>query len=43
LRHVLLITRAALDFGSASGSALSLAFVLGFLAVLVLRPSWVSP
>ena len=36
---VLLITRAAIDLGGARGSALSFAFVPGFLAVLVLGPA----
>ena len=34
----LLITRAALDMGGASGSALSFAFLPGFLAILTLGP-----
>jgi signal transduction histidine kinase len=37
---VLLITKAALDLGGASGSALSFSFIPGFLAVLVLGPAW---
>lgn len=37
---VLLITRAALDLGGAAGSALSMAFVPGFLACLVFGPAW---
>src|SRR5262245_48108715 len=35
-----LITRAALDMGGASGSALSFAFLPGFLAILTLGPAW---
>lgn len=37
---VALITLAALDLGGATGSALSLAFIPGFLAILVLGPAW---
>lgn len=40
---VALITLAALDLGGATGSALSLAFIPGFLAILVLGPTWGWP
>jgi signal transduction histidine kinase len=40
---VLVITKAALDLGGSSGSALSFSFIPGFLAVLVLGPRWGWP
>lgn len=40
---VLLVGKAALDLGGAAGSALSFAFIPGFLAVLVLGPVWGWP
>lgn len=40
---VLVISKAALDLGGASGSALSFSFIPGFLAILVLGPRWGWP
>lgn len=40
---VVLITNAALDLGGASGSALSFAFIPGFLMTLLFGPAWGWP